>query len=70
MLEPGKEVDRYVVEVLLGSGGMAEVYRVRHQVLGTRYALKVLHMDSTQVRRRMEAEGRLQAHLHHPTSFP
>ena len=33
---------RYVVESVLGSGGMAVVYKVTHRDLGTPLALKVL----------------------------
>ncbi|NOY25787.1 MAG: protein kinase, partial [Oligoflexia bacterium] len=70
MLEPGTTVDRYVVEVFLDEGGMASVYRVRHGVLGTRHALKVLRHDSQQLRSRLLKEGRLQARLDHPHLVP
>ncbi len=65
-LEPGREVERYVVQGLLGEGGMAEVYRVRHGTLGTHHALKVLTISSRTVRERLIQEGRLQATLRHP----
>jgi len=65
-LEPGREVDRYVVQGLLGEGGMAEVYRVRHATLGTLHALKVLTIRSRSVRERLVLEGRVQATLRHP----
>ncbi|MFT4624526.1 MAG: serine/threonine protein kinase [Myxococcota bacterium] len=42
MLEPGQMVDRYEVEALIGEGGMARVYRVRHRDLRSVHALKVL----------------------------
>jgi serine/threonine protein kinase len=41
-LRPGEVVDRYTVEALLGEGGMAAVYTVRHNTLGSRHALKLL----------------------------
>ena len=62
-LAPGAVVDRFVVERLLGVGGMARVYAVRHQVLDTRHALKVLHTVHPKHQARLVREGRLQARL-------
>lgn len=56
---------RYVVEDLLGQGGMAAVYRVRHAQLGTPLALKVLTSASPDQRDRLMREGRAQAALRH-----
>src|SRR5262245_57713715 len=69
-LAPGTKVDRYVVEALLGSGGMAEVYAVRHAALGSRAALKILRLHSPQLVARMIREGRAQARLQHPNVVP
>jgi serine/threonine-protein kinase len=69
VLEPGTIIDRYEVEASLGEGGMATVYRVRHQLLGSLHALKVLRpalVTDDNVRKRFYAEGRIQAQLHHP----
>ena len=67
VLQPGQIIDgRYVVETLIGEGGMAAVYRVRHLHLDTLHALKVLTMTSGSVRRRLMQEGRVQAALRHP----
>ncbi|MFT7518422.1 MAG: serine/threonine protein kinase, partial [Kiritimatiellia bacterium] len=63
MLIPGTPVDRYVVQRLLGRGGMAYVYAVKHTVLGTRHALKVLHTTAPGVRERLVREGQVQARL-------
>ncbi len=66
-LVPRMVVDgRYEVEALLGEGGVAVVYRVRHTQLGSPHALKVLKLVHPHIRRRLLQEGRLQAHLRHP----
>ncbi|MES2644225.1 MAG: protein kinase [Myxococcota bacterium] len=66
VLPAGQIIDRYVVEELLGGGGMAAVYRVRHRTLNTLHALKVLTTAAPQVRDRLVLEGRIQAGLRHP----
>lgn len=66
MLQPGDVVERYRVELVLGQGGMAVVYRVRHTTLNTVHALKVLQVDHPQVAARLVEEGRVQARLRHP----
>ena len=65
-LTPGTAIDRYVVESHLGSGGMADVYRVRHATLGHLSALKVLQSTHPGIRDRLILEGRVQANLRHP----
>src|SRR5687768_5998698 len=65
-LAPGTRIGRYTVEALLGRGGMASVFRVRHDELGTHYALKLLDMTSPIVRERLIEEGRMQSRLRHP----
>jgi serine/threonine protein kinase len=67
---PGTVLDRYVVEGVLGQGGMAMVYRVRHVQLGTIHALKVLHAPNPGVRDRFLQEGRVQGQLRHPNIVP
>jgi serine/threonine protein kinase len=64
-LRGGDDFDRYRVEGLLGEGGMASVYRVRHRDLGSAHALKVLHHGWPALRQRLLAEGRAQAALRH-----
>lgn len=65
-LQPGDLIERYRIESLLGEGATARVFRVRHELLGTRHALKVLQGElSSQVDRIMQ-EGRVQARLQHP----
>jgi len=65
-LAAGTRIDRYVVEDVLGRGGMAVVYRVRHAKLGTSHALKVLLIPAPAIQERMLQEGRVQATLRHP----
>ena len=62
----GQHIDRYVVEGVIGEGGMATVYRVRHVDHGTPLALKVLTTWTRGIEDRLLQEGRLQAALVHP----
>ncbi len=68
-MERGEHVGNYEIVSLLGAGGFAEVYRVRHRMLGSDHALKVLHdelLRLEEVRQRFLDEARVQARLHHP----
>src|SRR5690606_12140644 len=65
-LAAGRVIDRYVVEGLLGEGGAAAVYRVRHTALGTAFALKVLRVPSPQTVGRLLREGRYLGSVKHP----
>ncbi len=67
--EPGQSVGPYVVEAVLGSGGMGAVLRARHGATGAVHALKVIlpgRAGSPQIvsrfRREAEALGRLPPH--------
>jgi serine/threonine protein kinase len=67
MWEQGLTLGRYVIQRLLGQGGMADVYLGVHDVLGTQVAIKVLHgAPSASLRARLLREGRVQAGLQHP----
>ena len=69
MLTIGQSVGNYVVEEEIGLGGMAVVYRVRHQILDSTHALKVLlpHLlREPQLLERFLEEAKLQARFRHP----
>lgn len=61
--------DDYVLEQLLGTGGMGKVYRARHKLTGEELALKALHKawqhDDRAVERLVQ-ESRILAELRHP----
>ena len=66
MLTRGQRLGRYVVEGVVGVGGMAVVYRVRHVQLASFWALKVLTAPKGQAKERLLREGRYQSALRHP----
>ncbi len=67
MFQTGERIaERFEVEALLGEGGLAQVYRVRHTTLGTIHALKLLTMSHQSLVERLLQEGRIQAQLRHP----
>ena len=66
-LSSGQSIEgRYTVLRLLGAGGMARVYQVRHAELGSLHALKVLRVSSPEIRERLRQEGRVQSRVRHP----
>jgi serine/threonine protein kinase len=65
-VQPGDKVDRYEVLKQIGTGGMAEVFLVRHQTLDTLHALKLLTRTTSDQKRRLILEGKVQAKLRHP----
>jgi predicted ATPase/serine/threonine protein kinase len=70
VLKAGSRIDRYMAVAPLGRGGMGEVWCVRHYLLETRHALKVLHLADPALRARLLREGRAQARLDHPHVVP
>ena len=63
LLAPGSRVDRFIVEQVLGEGGFAQVFGVRHAYLGTKHALKVLSGATPQAQQRLLREGVIQARV-------
>jgi serine/threonine protein kinase len=65
----GRSVGKYKLESLLGRGGMAEVYKSRHPVLGRELAIKILHpfyTDDAGFVERFRRAGQVVAGLRHP----
>jgi hypothetical protein len=66
----GRQLGRYRLLELLGTGGMSVVYRGFDTALQREVAVKVLHphllLQKGDARRRLEREARAVARLHHP----
>ena len=61
--------DRYVIEHLLGEGGMGRVYRARHTRMSRRFAIKVLFGElaaDAKARARFSREAEASSRLTHP----
>ncbi len=66
----GQDIDgRYVVESVLGRGGMGIVLRARHRFTGAAVALKMLHTElscDARMQERFLTECRAAAAIGHP----
>src|ERR1700736_4124344 len=69
----GGQLGSYLIESVIGRGGMSVVYRARHARLGTSAALKVLapelSSDDT-FRERFLREAQMAAGIDHPNVIP
>ncbi len=68
-LAPGSRVGGYLLERLIGVGGMAAVYQARDERLGRVVALKLLAGDEA-LRKRFVREARAVAAVDHPHIIP
>lgn len=70
VLQTGESFRGYVVERLLGKGGIGAVYLVRHEILDTLYALKVLYPDVARSNpnyiKRFLREAKIATRIRHP----
>ena len=70
IFQPGEMFHGYVVERLLGRGGLGTVWLVRHQMLDTLFALKVLDPDVAEQKpeyvKRFVREAKLATRIRHP----
>jgi len=60
---------RYLIESVLGAGGMATVYRARHQLMDRMLAVKILHdnfADDAKLKERLSREAKSTASIAHP----
>ena len=70
VLKPGTIFEKYTIEKLLGRGGMGAVYLVRHNVLDSLFALKVLFPNVAEQNKqfvdRFIREAKLACKIRHP----
>ena len=68
-LKPGQQLGNYVIEALLGTGGMAVVFRGRQLSLNRTVAIKILPKDLAKNKlfiQRFDREATVLANLNHP----
>lgn len=67
---PGEKFRGYVIERLLGNGGLGAVYLVRHEMLDTLFALKVLFPEVAKANdsyvKRFLREAKIATRIRHP----
>ena len=70
VLQPGENFRGYVVERLLGEGGLGSVWLARHQMLDTLFAIKILDPEIAEQQpdyvKRFVREARLATRIRHP----
>ena len=70
ILQPGEKFQGYKVEKLLGEGGLGTVYLVRHEMLDTLYAMKILDPEVAEQNqeyvKRFVREAKIASKIRHP----
>lgn len=70
IFSPGEDFHGYIVEKPIGKGGLGTVWLVRHRVLDTLFALKVLDPvvaeEKSEYEKRFLREAKLAARMRHP----
>ena len=70
LFEPGEDFHGYTVEKPIGKGGLGSVWLIRHRVLDTLFALKVLDPDVAEAKpeyeKRFLREAKLATRMRHP----
>lgn len=70
ILVPGEKFRGYLIEKLLGKGGMGAVYLARHELLDTLYAIKVLYPNiawsNASYIKRFLREAKIATRVRHP----
>ena len=70
IFQPGEEFHGYVVDRVLGQGGLGSVWLARHQVLDTLFAIKILDPAVAEERpefvKRFVREAKLATKIRHP----
>ncbi|HZA51493.1 MAG TPA: protein kinase, partial [Myxococcaceae bacterium] len=64
--------DKYLIEQLLGTGGMGRVYKARHRTLDRAFVIKILNRDllsDPSIAERFEREALAASRLNHPNSI-
>jgi len=67
LTDPDRVLDHYVLVSLLGTGGMAEVWKAWDRSLGRWVAVKYLKREIGHPSQRIEREGRMAGQLSHPS---
>ena len=66
ILTPGEQIGKLRIEGHVGTGGMAEIYKARHEELEVIRAVKILKPGYTQEdKARFQTEAKISAHLQH-----
>lgn len=70
LFEPGEDFHGYIVEKPIGKGGLGSVWLIRHRVLDTLFALKVLDPEVAEQKpeyeKRFLREAKLATRMRHP----